>query len=134
MLAPFSDRQKYFLILIGFFLLYIYLFISGLPEDKDRVTICLFKNITGYPCGACGTTRGLKYLVHGHFWEAFMMNPLSYLTVGFTIISTVWIFRDLRRNSRSYFAFFQKKIHWSLVVLISVFTLANWIWNIYKGN
>lgn len=126
--------KKYIFILIGFVGMYIYLFISGLPEPENNFTICIFKNITGYPCGACGTTRGMKYLVHGYFYKALIMNPLSYLAVGFTLISTLWIFRDFYYKQTSYLNFFKRKLHWSIIVLIIIFTVLNWTWNIYKGN
>jgi hypothetical protein len=37
---------------------------------------CLFRSLTGLSCPGCGSTRALHQLLHGHFADAFMLNPL----------------------------------------------------------
>ena len=93
-----SVKQKYYMILTAIAGLYVYLYIAGPPDPDNTFSICIFKNVTGYACPSCGTTRGLKLLVHGCFKEALLMNPLSYLTIFATIITAIWITVDLVKN------------------------------------
>ena len=126
-------RQKYFAILIGIIIIYIYLFFSGLPDPNSNFTICMFKRITHIPCASCGTTRGLKYFVHGYFYKALLMNPLSYVTVLASIISFIWIPIDLVKKQETFFSFINRKVPIWFIIIVIILTIANWIWNIYKG-
>ena len=126
-------RQKYFVILIGIIIVYIYLFVSGLPDPNNTFTICFFKNVTGYPCASCGTTRGLKYFVHGYFKKALLMNPLSYLTIIASITSFIWITSDLIKKKETFFPFVNRKVPFWFIIIVIIITAANWIWNIQKG-
>ena len=128
-----NNRQKYFFILIGIICLYIYLYISGLPDKNAHFTVCIFKNITGYPCPACGTTRGMKYLVHGFFKESILTNPLGILTITASIISFIWIVIDLIKKQETFFPFTNKKVPAWFIIIIIILTASNWIWNISKG-
>ena len=126
-------RQKYFAILIGIILLYLYLYIAGLPDENNTFTVCLFKNITGYPCPACGTTRGMKLLVRGYFKQSILMNPLSLLTIIVSIVSFIWIIIDLIKKKETFFPFVNQKVPFWFIIIIIILTISNWIWNIYKG-
>lgn len=47
---------------------------------------CGFHTLTGHPCPSCGATRMTQALLHGHFLEAFGLNPLfAGLLTGFTL-------------------------------------------------
>jgi len=37
---------------------------------------CMFHQMTGLSCPGCGGLRAAHQLLHGHFREAFMFNPL----------------------------------------------------------
>ena len=72
-------------------------------------SICLFYNITGVPCPACGMTRAYKHLFQGHIAEAFNYHPLfpsvifipfilttkkrKYSYLGIALLAVVWIIR-----------------------------------------
>ena len=43
---------------------------------------CPFLTLTGCPCFSCGMTRALEALLHGRLFEAFKLNPLSWLLAG----------------------------------------------------
>ncbi len=58
------QKKRYIFWMVAIFFSWIYFIFAPLPNPEKHFTICIFKNITGYPCGACGTTRGLKYLFH----------------------------------------------------------------------
>jgi hypothetical protein len=47
----------------------------GLPTPK-----CLFLALTGVPCLTCGGTRCAKSLLAGNFTDAFVWNPLVFLS------------------------------------------------------
>lgn len=129
--APWKHRSYFWIIVI--LISSLYFTFCDLPNPQKHITICVFKNITGYPCGACGTTRALKYLFHLDFYNALIMNPLAYLVTIGALISFVWLLVDVLRNRSTFFSFFNRDIHWSLVVLIIIFVAANWYWNIKKG-
>lgn len=40
---------------------------------------CGFLVITGYPCPSCGLTTAFVMLLHGHFIEAFLVQPFGVL-------------------------------------------------------
>jgi len=40
-----------------------------------NVVVCPIRSVTGMPCPACGTTRGLLHLLHGEAWQAVVSNP-----------------------------------------------------------
>lgn len=48
------------------------------PFDRTSFSVCLFNNITGLPCAACGLTRACIYLAHGQIAHAAKMNPLVF--------------------------------------------------------
>jgi len=129
----FSVKEKYYIILISIFAIYLYLFITKIPEPTNHFSICIFKNLTGIPCAACGTTRGLKYLVRGYFEQALMMNPLSYLTFFVSISLIVWIINDLIKKQETLFPFISKKVPVVFIIIIIILTGLNWYWNIVKG-
>ncbi|NLZ47407.1 MAG: DUF2752 domain-containing protein [Clostridiales bacterium] len=72
-------------------------------------SICLFYNVTGVPCPACGMTRALLHLFQGHISEAFQYHPLfplvifipfivnsgkiKYISITGALIAIVWIIR-----------------------------------------
>ncbi len=126
-------KQKYLTILFFIVLGYIYLILKELPDPNNHFTVCLFKNITKYPCPACGTTRGMVYIINGYFLKAILMNPLSYLTIMGTIVVYIWILRDLITKKESLFPFIKQKAPAWFIVLVILLTIANGIWNVYKG-
>lgn len=44
--------------------------------------LCLFKRLTGVACPTCGFTRGAISLLQGHIVQAWLYNPLLYLTIA----------------------------------------------------
>ena len=40
-------------------------------------TPCIFRNLTGLPCGGCGMTRGFVAMGHGRPRDAWRHNPLA---------------------------------------------------------
>lgn len=111
----------------------LWFILCDIPRGTPHFIICLFKNLTGYPCPACGTTRGLKFFFHLMPYEALMMNPLAVLVGTAMIVVLVWSIRDLVVGQPTMFNVARKKIPWYLIVLIAIFLICNEIWNIHKG-
>ncbi len=54
----------------------------------DRASICLSVLLFDAECYGCGLTRACMHLIHGHFFEAFQYNALSY--VAFPVLAYQW--------------------------------------------
>jgi hypothetical protein len=51
---------------------------------------CIFRELTGYYCVGCGTTRMMHALVHGDIARAFSMNPLAMLLLIISPVPLAW--------------------------------------------
>jgi hypothetical protein len=73
---------------VGLLAVFLTSILLRLP-DQDTFTICLFKNLTGFPCPGCGLTHSFCALGKGEIREAFAFNlmgpPLFLVLIG------VWI-------------------------------------------
>ncbi|MBC8031970.1 MAG: DUF2752 domain-containing protein [Pyrinomonadaceae bacterium] len=61
-----------------------YLFIFE-PGRSGFFPICLFREMTGFACPGCGSTRGMHALLHGDVLTAFKFNPFMMLALPFLI-------------------------------------------------
>jgi hypothetical protein len=61
------------LAVIGGWVLYTYP-----PLTSGFYPQCFFKQVTGFDCPGCGSTRALHALLHGRVAEAFRFNPLLF--------------------------------------------------------
>ena len=66
----------------------VYLFLFE-PGRTGFFPVCMFRLVTGLTCPGCGTTRALHQILHGHFLEAFMLNPLLLLAIPFLLFAFV---------------------------------------------
>ena len=101
-------------------------------------TLCLFKEISGIPCPACGTGHGTLALMQGHFSTAWQLNPLSYVVIAVLMILLPLVLTDvLMRRNQLYqlLDYIQLKLHskspltWMLITLV----LINWLRLIQHG-
>ncbi len=100
-------------------------------------TLCIIKNISGYPCPSCGIRSGIGYLIKLDFYRAVVQNPLSVIVILGGVIIPVWIIRDLILKDISLYSFNRKTGAWLrknplIIVLLILLILVNWIWNFYK--
>ena len=103
-------------------------------SSHKHFTVCLFHNITGYPCPACGTIRGLKLFFHFQFYNSLMINPLAVIVAVFMIISFCWILYDLLTGKETFYRkVFFIKTPWYVIVICVILTILNEYWNIQKG-
>lgn len=126
-------NYKYYLISIATAASYFSLSTKPNPNGSNHFTICIFHNITGYPCPACGTVRGLKYFFHLDFYNSIMINPLSTIIGIGMIISFFWIIYDLIKRKTTYKDFIKRKVPAWIVIILILLTIINEYWNIQKG-
>lgn len=128
-------RYRYGARIFVIVVLMAYFVLCNAPNNNPsgHRTICIFHNVTGYPCPACGTVRGLKYFFHLDFYNALMMNPLAVLVALYMIVGLVWMSIDLCRNSNSFDRITWFKPRWWFIGVVMLLTAINWWWNIEKG-
>lgn len=109
------------------------LWLKPFPHD---ISICIFKNVTGIPCPACGTGHGMEALLKGHFHAAWSYNPLSYVLITGGILMSLILLNDYSRKQNKLdelLSVVQNKIHfrnpvtWLLILII----VSIWIKNIF---
>jgi len=115
----------------------------GTVQLEQSIRICQWslwvlplQKTTGIPCPACGSTRSLIEIVHGHPIAGMQTNPLGYLSLLFLLVMPIWLWLwsfnqeinhpGILSTGR---AIHQKKYVASILIML---VLANWIWNIYK--
>jgi hypothetical protein len=126
----FDFKLKYLVFIIFLISGYFFLLFSGIFNNH---TFCLFKNITGIPCPACGTTRATLLLFHGEFINSILINPFGILTNLLILSSIVWMIRDIIKNNDTFLPFLKRDWDYRIKILLMLIVLTNWIWNIVKG-
>jgi hypothetical protein len=97
----------------------------------------MIKNVTGYPCPSCGTTRAVRLLWQGNILESLAMNPFGILVFIIMILAPIWIGFDLLFKKQTFLNFYNKveitaKTKWIALIFVLLVVL-NWIWNFKKG-
>lgn len=100
-------------------------------------TLCLIKNITGYPCPSCGVGRGILNLTKFDIRGAIMQNPLSLIVAVGGLIIPIWEIRDVLRKDASLFRYNVRTGIWLkknpvVIIIFAALILINWIWNLHK--
>jgi hypothetical protein len=132
-----SKNKLYYIALLACLLGLIYLFYSQHFSESTHFKLCIFKNLTGYPCPSCGTTRAIHFLLEGKIQSSLLMNPFGILVAGIMFVIPIWILYDLVAKKETFFINYKKTEHiinrkWIAFLLI-VLVILNWIWNIKKG-
>lgn len=112
-------------------------FNAGHIHQHETLTLCLFKNVTGIPCPACGTTRSILLLLNGNFMDAFTLNPFGVLAAVLLVIIPGWIAWDILKKKSSLLFMYrltEQKIQTKKALYLPMIglTLLNWFWNITK--
>lgn len=128
----FNYKLKYLgiitILISGYFFLYFF------SSSINGHTVCIFKNMTGVPCPACGSTRATVLLFHGEFWKSILINPFGIITNILIIGSIIWMLIDILRSKETYFPFLKKDWNWKIKTILLLIIMINWIWNIMKGT
>lgn len=132
-----NKNKLYAIIFIACFLGLAYLFYKINYSESSHLTVCIIKNVTGYACPSCGTTRTVQLFLQGEIAASVLMNPFGILVAILMIISPIWILFDVITKKETFFFWYKKteeiiRIKWIAIPLI-LLVLLNWIWNIYKG-
>lgn len=133
-----TKYRFYILLTAGITLAWCWLLLQLLMPALASFTPCLFKNITSYPCPACGTTRSVLSLLDGHVATAIAVNPLGLFAMLMLLAIPACAFTDIlykRQKLYDFYMAFDSALNKrpSRLVLIIALIAANWIWNIYKG-
>lgn len=114
----------------GYFLVYL----STLLDPHQEYSVCVFKNLTGYPCPGCGMTRSTISLFKGDFFQSLMWNPLAIVVNIMAITAIIWMSYNLIITKKPTFdRIIRHKVHPLYLILIGIIVIANWIWNFKKG-
>jgi len=109
------------------------------PMQTAMIGTCMFKSVTGIACPACGTTRSVIHLAHGHVQQAAWINPFGFIAILFLILIPGWLLVDLISKQKTLYGAYVraeeiiKTKTWVYVPLIMI-VLINWFWNISKNN
>ena len=127
----FNFKLKY----LGIILILIsgYFYLCYFSSQTNGNTFCIFKNVTGIPCPACGSTRATLLLFHGKILESVLVNPFGLITNILIIGSIVWMIVDLIKGKETYFSFMKKDWNRKVKIIVLLIIVINWIWNIKKG-
>ncbi len=129
--------KLYSLLLIACLAGFIYLFYSIQKEQQETVGVCIIKNVTGYACPSCGTTRAVLLLFKGKITDSLLLNPFGIIVAFIMTVLPVWVLTDIVLKKETFFKAYKKtesiiRKPWLAIVLI-LLVLLNWIWNLYKN-
>ncbi|WP_445453198.1 DUF2752 domain-containing protein [Flavobacterium sp. 25HG05S-40] len=131
-----TRNKLYSIVLIACFAGFIYLFYSIHHLRNETFRVCIIKNVTGYPCPSCGTTRAVSFFLEGNFVASLLLNPFGILVAIMMFVFPVWILTDLLFKKDHFYRAYKKteaiiRKPWLATILI-LLVLLNWIWNLYK--
>jgi len=132
-----TRNKLYSLLLIACLAGFIYLFYSIQKEQRETVGVCIIKNVTGYPCPSCGTTRAVMLLSNGKIIDSLLLNPFGIIVAIIMTVLPFWVLTDIVLKKETFFTAYKKteatiRKPWIAIVLI-LLVLLNWIWNLYKN-
>ncbi|MEK8179183.1 DUF2752 domain-containing protein [Flavobacterium buctense] len=132
-----TRNKLYSLLLIACLAGFIYLFYSIQKEQQETVGVCIIKNVTGYACPSCGTTRAVLLLFEGKITDSLLLNPFGILVAIIMTVFPLWVLTDIVLKKETFFKAYKKaesmiRKPWFAIVLI-LLVLLNWIWNLYKN-
>ncbi len=132
-----SRNKLYGLLLLACFAGYVYLFYHFFHTEDSTPSLCPIKNVTGYPCPSCGSTRAVLLLLKGEFVQSLWLNPFGIIVAIIMAVFPVWILADIALKKDAFFMAYKKAETIirkpGLAVILILIVLLNWIWNLYKN-
>lgn len=108
----------------------------SVEKQGGEFTPCFSKLFFHLPCPACGTTRGILFLLKGRPHDAFLMNPNAYLVSLLLLVVTALLVSDgLCRTDRLYRFYLyvdrllHRKILFTCIVLLEAVI---WAFHLYR--
>lgn len=131
-----TRNKLYSLLFIACLAGFIYLFYNINTLQSQTFRVCIIKNVTGYPCPSCGTTRAVTLLLEGRILESILLNPFGIIVAIVMTIFSFWVVLDIILKKETFYFWYKKtevtiRKPWLALILI-LLVLLNWIWNIYK--
>lgn len=120
----FDHELVWLAVTVGAALLGIFWLSSGWVTPR-----CLWHELTGIPCIACGGTRCVRHLVQGDWLSAFRMNPLVFIALGSVVLYDLYAAIVLAfRLPRLRFGPWPSWAGWTVRGVIIVGMIVNWAW------
>ena len=102
-----ARNKLYSLILIACLAGFIYLFCTIHNLKSETFRVCIIKNVTGYPCPSCGTTRAVSLLFEGKTIESILLNPFGIVVAIIMTVFPFWILIDLILKKETFYYWFK---------------------------
>jgi hypothetical protein len=132
-----TRNKLYSLLLIACFAGFIYLFYHIHTLQNETVRVCIIKNVTGYPCPSCGTTRAVTLLFEGKIKESLLLNPFGILVAVVMTVFPIWVLADIFLKKATFYNEYKKSEAIirkpAIATILILLVLLNWIWNLYKN-
>ena len=132
-----SKNKLYLFIIAACLTGFSYLFYSIHHSKSTSLSLCMVKNVTGYPCPSCGTTRAIQLLLKNNWMASLQMNPFGILVALLMVVLPLWIVLDTITKKETFFNNYQKAEAIirtkKLAIFLIILVIFNWIWNIKKG-
>jgi hypothetical protein len=132
-----TRNKLYSLLLIACLAGFIYLFYSVQNLRRETVGVCIIKNVTGYPCPSCGTTRAVMLLSNGKIIDSLLLNPFGVIVTVIMTIFPVWVLTDIVFKKETFFLAYKKAEtvirNPKIAIVLILLVILNWIWNLYKN-
>lgn len=124
----FNHELVWLLVTVGAALLGFFWLSSGWATPR-----CLWHELTGIPCIACGGTRCVRHLLHGDWLGAFRMNPLVFVALGSVALYDLYALIVLTfRLPRLRFGPWPAWAGWTVRGTVIALMIANWAWLIAR--
>lgn len=117
------------------FKIFVFVLLVILIINFLNIRVCVFYNIFGIPCPACGMTRAFNRIFMLKIKESFDYNllgvPLFIIINSYLIINFYSILKNTDQINIYFENSFQKyKI--ALIIISAVIVILNWIRNLYN--
>ena len=114
-----TKNKLYAIISIACFLGLAYLFCKINYSESSHLTVCIIKNVTGYACPSCGTTRAVQLFLQGEIAASVLMNPFGILVAILMIISPIWILFDVITKKETFYFYSEEEKQAAVAKLVS---------------
>jgi len=88
---------------------------------------CFFRKLTGLECPGCGMTRATYAVLHGHFMEAFRLNPVGFILFPLAMIGLSFEVLGWVRGKDDFFRLSVGK--WGSIIIAAILI----IWGIVRN-
>ena len=129
-------RNKILRNLLAMFIIaggYLFLYLISLLDSGYENTLCVIKNLTGYPCPGCGMGRASIELFKGNILQSLHFHWWAIPLHAALITSFFWLLRDMIKGSDSFFRAMNRPVSIKILVVIFILVIVNWIRALYLG-